>query len=128
MAEFDDVTVSGQLTVGGVRVPARAGGGGIAGRFVPNVGVDVQVAAQSGQFVNPGVYLAPGVYTISMVPIAGVTSADQIIPTITCASGGPAFGSAQVAFVVDHAVISVNVYDTTSSGVVDPFYMHVDVI
>jgi len=107
---------------------ASGGGSYAAGRFEPVVPVDVQITSQTGQFVNPGTFVGVGLYTIDLIPMPGVTSADQVIPLLTGSSTGPVFGAAQVTFAAGHATITVSVFDNTGSPVSDSFCMHVDFI
>lgn len=132
IGQFARVTNGVICWMGGVD-PGVSAGASVslaAGVFVPDsIGVKVDVTSQSGQFVAPGAYLGAGQYTIDMVPIPGVTSADQIIPTLMgVGSVAPIIGVAQVAFSVDHAVIAIAVFDNTAAPVTDPFFLHVAIL
>jgi hypothetical protein len=97
------------------------------GRFDPVVGVDVTVSQQSGQFTNPGVYVAVGVYTISLNVLPYVPGAGHVIWTGNAFTPGHIL-TVQAGFGGGQATVGVRIVDPAGTPVEDSFFLHADCI
>lgn len=97
-----------------------------AGLFRPSaLGSTVTIVSQSGEFAS-GQYLAVGNYIVHLNAIAGITSADQIIPIGMGAGGAPLRVSVLGAFPgAGPGEVLVNLFDQTGTPIDQDFYLHV---
>ncbi len=98
-----------------------------AGRFdpeptVPTVNVTNQIDAL---FVTPGIYDAVGVYRLSLVPIPGVNTANDVFWTGNAFTAGHIL-TLQPGFVNGQATVGVRITDGAGNPVEDDFYVHAD--
>ena len=86
----------------------------------------VTIVSQSGQFASAQ-YLGVGSYLVHLNAIAGLTSADQIIPTgiVGANAGGAPFTINVVVAFAGTGEIQVNLFNDADAAVDEEFYLHV---
>lgn len=122
---------AGTLGATGATGATGAAGAGLAaaaGLFDPNPPTNVAIISQSGEFVGPGAYNGVGNYTIDLIPIAGITGADQLIAVATSNSVAGLIVTTAAGFTAGHGFINVFIVDDAGTPLDPRFYLHVDLL